>query len=286
MVVGVCLSLLWPAQSLARAFVRFIHAVPGVGTATVDVNTGAGNVELGSIGFSQVTPWRSIASGSFHWSLVGAGKTLAQGQATVGDGAYDIVVLSKGAGVTLGIYKAEGGKAGTSLVRVIHAAPELGSPELMLDSKTVVKSLAYTQATPYLSVTPGMHTLGAMKAGDSAPLVSNGGVTMEPGMSYSAIVVGSRGERVRVVTVVDRGAAPTQSAATQQTQGSASSAKSVVVASGDSLWSIAKGLLPAGASNASIWHLVVSIWDLNVGRIGTGNPNLIFPGVHLLLPSL
>ncbi len=279
--------LLLPAQALARALVRFVHAVPGVGTATVKVNTGAGDADLGSIAFSQVTPWHSIRSGSFNWELDGGGKPLARGSVTVGNGAYDIVVLDKVSGVTLGIYKASAGKPGTSLVRVIHAAPELGSPELTLDSRPAVKSLSFTHATPYLSVKPGVHSLGAMRPGDSTPLVSGAHVRLVPGVAYSAIVLGSRGQRVRIVTVVDRGAPLTRSAGRQAASGgsppASSSARSVVIQPGDSLWSIARSLLPTGASDEAIAHKVVEIWARNANRIGTGDPNVIFAGQRLLL---
>jgi nucleoid-associated protein YgaU len=266
--------------------VRFVHAVPGVGTATVEVNTGNGAVDLGSIGFGQVTSWRSIRSGGFHWALEGGGKKLAQGTSTVGNGAYDIVVLDKTSGVTLGIYKARAGKPDTSLVRVIHAAPELGSPELTLDSHPVVKRLGFTQATPYLSVTPGVHSLGAMRPGDTTPLVTVAGVKFMPDVAYSAIVIGSRGQRVRVVTVVDRGAPltrPAPKAPSGQSTPASSSASSVVVKPGDSLWSIARHVLPAGSGDPAIEHKVVQIWDRNANRIGTGDPNLIFAGTRLLL---
>lgn len=284
-----------PAQALANALIRFIHAVPGVGKATVQINDGSGNVAIGSIGFGQVTPWHSIRSGRFQWVLQGAGgKTLVAGTSTVGNGAYDIVALDKSSGVTMGIYKARAGKPGTSLVRVIHAAPELGSPELTVDSKEAVKSLAFTQATPYVPLPPGVHTLGAMKPGGTVSLVSGGRVTLSSGVAYSAIVVGSRGQRVRVVAVVDRGAPLTRSSSSGSagsssgssssgSSSSASSSGSVVVKPGDSLWSIARSLLPAGASNGAIEHKVVAIWDANANRIGTGDPNLIFSGTRLLL---
>jgi Domain of unknown function (DUF4397)/LysM domain len=287
LVLGMCAWLLLPAQALGRALVRFVHAVPGVGTATVKVTTGAGETDLGSIGFAQTTPWRSIRSGSFHWALAGGGKTLAQGSATVGNGAYDIIVLDKASGVALGIYQARPGKPGTSLLRVIHAAPELGSPELTLDSRPAVKSLSFTQATPYLSVNPGVHALGAMRPGDSTPLVSGTHIKLIPGIAYSAVVVGSRGQRVRIVTLIDRGGPLTRPAGQKKASGASHSAsrpaKSIVVKAGDSLWSIARATLPDGASNAVIDRKVVEIWDRNAKRIGTGDPNLIFVGQRLLL---
>jgi hypothetical protein len=293
-----CVWLLWPAQSFAAALVRFIHAVPGVGTATVDVNSGQGEQNVGAIGFGQVTPFKSVRSGSFRWSLKGAGKVLATGTSTVGSGVYDIAVLEKmpGSGVRLGVYKAAGAKAGTSLLRVIHAAPELGAPMFMVNSQTMANRLPYGQATPYFSIRPGVYALSAMKPWLMKPgdptLLDAKGVRFAPGDAYTAIAVGSRGQRVRVVRVVDRGAPLTRPArmarmakSKSMHSSSMSNPGSVVVRSGDSLWSIAQHLVGPSASDAEIHSKLVAVWDMNVKRIGTGDPNLIFPGQRLMLPS-
>lgn len=204
--LGLCLWLVLPAHGLARALIRFLHAAPGVGRATITVNDGTGSHTVGAVDFSQATPWRSIRTGTFHWSVRGGVKTLASGTATVGRGAYDIVVLDAGPGLRLGIYESSGGRPGRSLLRVIHAAPGLGSPRVQLDSGVAAASLRFTRATPYLSVTPGLHTLSATGPGDSAPLVPADRVQLTSGDAYSAVVVGSRGQMVRTVSVVDRGA--------------------------------------------------------------------------------
>jgi hypothetical protein len=52
---------------------------------------------------------------------------------------------------------------------------------------------------------------------------------------------------------------------------------------GESLWSIATALLPAGAGNAEIEAEVQRLWRLNEARIGTGDPNLILVGTVLRL---
>jgi hypothetical protein len=277
--VGLGVWLIWPAQSLARALIRFIHGVPGVGTASVSVDGQA----VGSIGFAQHTPWRSVRSGAFTWKLAGAGKTLAQGSGTLGNGAYDIVVLEKGMKVVLGTFKARAGKPGAALVRVIHGAPEFGSPELTIDGKEAVKSLHYLQATPYVSLPAGTHSLGAMRPGDSTPLVSVPAVRLSAGVSYSAIVLGTRGQRVRVVELTDHGG-PLTRRATPVVEHRATTSGAVMVHSGDSLWAIARRLVGADASNAAVERKLVAIWDLNASRIGTGDPNLIFPGTRLRLP--
>jgi hypothetical protein len=288
--LGLCIWLLLPAESLAKAVVRFVHAVPGAGRATVEVDFGSGERKLGSVAFGQTTPWRSIRSGRFRWTLIGGGgKPLANGTATIGSGSFDVVVLAETKGVVLGIYRAQAGRPGTSLVRVIHAAPELGSPRLELDSKIVDQRLNFTQATPYLSVNPGVHSMSAMRPGDSAPLISVKGVRLIPDVAYSAIVIGSRGQMVRVVTVVDRGAPLTRRApvgpATHQSVLTRTRGW-VTVHSGDSLWRIASTVVGAGASNARIERELVAIWDTNAARIGTGDPNLIFPGQRLRVPPV
>jgi hypothetical protein len=274
--------LVWPAQALAQALVRFIHGVPGVGKATVDID----GRPMGAIGFAQSTTWRSIRSGSFQWSLTAGGHTLAGGTSTVGSGAYDIVILEKSMKVGLGIYKAQGGRGATSLIRVIHAAPELGSPELTIDGKQAVKSLGYTSATPYVPLSPGAHSLGAMRPGSSTPLVPGGHVQLLPGVSYSAVVLGTRGQMVRLVSLVDRGVPLTRKsapapAAPAAAAPAASDAAAVVVRPGDSLWGIARALMGPSASDSAVASKVHALWDMNARRIGTGDPNLIFPGTRL-----
>ena len=278
-----------PAQALGKALVRFIHAVPGVGTATVNLDTGSGLHPVGSVGFGEASRWLSMRAGSFTWTLTSGGRSLVRGTATLGDGVYDAVVLDKKSGVSLGLYRVRAGRPGTSLVRVIHAAPELGSPELTVDAKLAAKSMSFTTATPYLSVSPGTHILGAVKPGTSTALVPRAEVRLRPGIAYSAVVVGSRGQPVRVVTVVDRGA-PLTRASTRRPGAVAparllasAAAGSLMVKPGDSLWSIARGLLPAGASNTEIEHKMAEIWDRNAHRIGTKDPNLVFSGQRLLI---
>jgi LysM domain len=52
---------------------------------------------------------------------------------------------------------------------------------------------------------------------------------------------------------------------------------------GDSLWSIAKRLLGPDASNGRIAQEVNRLWQVNAGRIATGDPSLIHPGIELRL---
>lgn len=174
-------------------------------------------------------------------------------------------------------------------MRVIHAAPELGSPELTLDAKVAARSLSFASATPHLSVSRGAHVLRAVKPGTSTALVPQARVRLRPGVAYSAVVIGSRGQPVRVVTVVDRGA-PLTRASTRRASAAApadslasAGGGSIMVKPGDALWSIARGMLAAGASDTEIEHKLLELWDRNAHRIGTNDPNLIFSGQRLLI---
>jgi len=62
-----------------------------------------------------------------------------------------------------------------------------------------------------------------------------------------------------------------------------SSATTRVIAPGQSLWTIAQGLVARPASIAEVAFKVGRLWRLNADRIGTGNPDLIFPGQQLRL---
>jgi hypothetical protein len=297
LVLGLCVWLLLPAQAFAAAVIRFIHAVPGVGTATVDVSAGGVDQQVGSIAFGQVTPFKSVRAGSFRWTLKGGGKVLATGTSVVGNGVFDIAILYKptAPGVQLGIYRAASAKPGTTLVRTIHAAPELGSPMFMLDSNTLANRLPYAHASQYFSITPGTYSLSAMKPSLMAPgdptLVDAKGVNFVAGDAYSVIAVGSRGQMVRLVRVVDRGAPLTRPAMFTKMVKSKSMAApsmagsgSMMVSAGDSLWSIASHIVGPSATNEEIQSKLVAVWNLNKNRLGS-DPNLIFPGQRLTLPA-
>lgn len=58
---------------------------------------------------------------------------------------------------------------------------------------------------------------------------------------------------------------------------------SYVVRPGDCLWHIAAAALPGDSDTQAIEGKVVELWRLNEDRIGTGDPNLIYPGTVLRL---
>jgi hypothetical protein len=81
------------------------------------------------------------------------------------------------------------------------------------------------------------------------------------------------------VTAVHRGSG----GRAKQKGGAASGASThVVVEPGQSLWVIAQGLAGGRDGVARIVSVVARLWQLNAARIGTGDPNLIYPGQRLI----
>ncbi len=299
LVLVLCVYVVWPAQAFAQALLRIVHAVPGAGNASLSLTGPQGAVDFGTVGFGQFSGFHSVPTGPVKWILRAPdGKELANGNVTLPHGTYTGILMYRGSGmkqmgVMLHLYRDHSGEPGKTLIRVIHSAPEFGNPSLMFDSKTVATNFGFMQATPYLTVPPGVHSLAATAPGHSAPMLSVKGVKLQSGVAYTEIVVGTRGQRVRVVTVVDRGApltrpAPKHHSAKRQRVPVDSKTRAgawIVVKPGDSLWKIAAGRIPPGSSNEEIWREVVAIWDENAGRIGTGDPNVIFPGTRLRMPK-
>jgi len=283
----ICANVLWPAEALANAFLRIVHAVPGAGAASLNFKSGGKTITLGPVSFAQSSGFASVPSGPFSWTLTAGGKTVYSGTGRLGSGAYTGVLMFKGTGmsvmgVMLHIYRDQRATAGHSAIRFIHAAPELGNPLLKFDGRTVASNLGFMMATPYLSVSPGAHSAAAYAPGGSTPILTVDGLKLQSGVSYSAIVVGTRGQRVRVVTVTDRGAPLTRANAPVSSDPPPGT---VVVAPGDSLWKIAAAQIGPRAGNPAIYAEVIRIWNVNARRIGTGDPNMIFPGTRLTMPA-
>jgi Tfp pilus assembly protein FimV len=60
-------------------------------------------------------------------------------------------------------------------------------------------------------------------------------------------------------------------------------ARTHLVKEGESLWSIARGVLRPGASDAAVAREVARLWELNAHRIGTGDPDVLPTGTRLVL---
>jgi len=294
----------WPAQALARVVVRFVHAVPGAGEAELQISSArGGGSSVGRARFGEATSYRGVPSGPISWRLVGtaSNRVLDAGRAVLRDGSYTVVALARKPGAELIAFPDQAGAPGKARLRLIHAAPGLGTPDLRLDGRIVAPGVRFRQATPYLVVPPGTHSVAATPPGRSSRVVFRDGLRLVTGEAATGIVIGTDGQRTRIVTLRD-GASPatappparappprgpasrsraSRSPARASGDGGGRSAGTVTVRRGESLWSIARQRLGRSASDARVEQEVRRLWSVNSRHIGTRDANLLFPGQKL-----
>ena len=184
--------------------IRFVQAVPGVEEATLDV----GEVEIGTAGFGEATDQVEVPAGDSTLELVAPdGVELAAEQQLEAGRSYLAVALTTKDGGELRVFRDRGAAASVARLRVIHAAPELGDADIAVDGEVVAKSAKYTDATEYLQLEPGSYRLEVQspKNGDVALADT---VALTSGTSETALLIGSQGERARILVVEDDVATP------------------------------------------------------------------------------
>src|SRR5436190_1321766 len=124
------------AQASGNANVRFANALPR--SDSVELVVKGGPPIGGTEPFGQVTAYVGVSSGSHDVSIKSGGKTLAVTKVDFsGGGSYTVVAMAKGKKAQLRPYTDGKSRDGKARLRVIHAAPELGSPDVRLGKQTV-----------------------------------------------------------------------------------------------------------------------------------------------------
>ena len=196
------------ASALAVTKVRLIDARAGSPALKLVVKVGSASMSAGEASFGQVAPYASAPAGSAQLEVTGPGVS-AQATQQLADGArYSAVVLAKGSrGYSLMVYKDGAAKAGSARLRVLHAAPELGAPDIKLGNRTIAEAVHFRSASPYLTVAPGSYTLSVTRPGGSQAIFSKS-ISLSAGVATTAVLAGSGGARERLIVATDDTKAP------------------------------------------------------------------------------
>src|SRR5919107_1670894 len=139
-VIGLSLAILMlvigpAASALATAKVRLVNARPGSEAVSLKIVEGsAAPPTFGDAAYGQVTPYVKVPPGSAKVSISGlpssADASKAQTTEQLEDGHnYTAIALALGSkGFQIQVYKDGVARGKKARLRVIHAAPELGSP--------------------------------------------------------------------------------------------------------------------------------------------------------------
>jgi len=196
------------AATLPR--IRFLNAAPGTATARVEVvstttgmRTGAG----GESAFGEFTPYAGVPAGSVRVELVAPKLHAAVPAELAAGSSYTVIATGSGGHARLRVFRDGEPAAGTAKLRVIHAAPELGTPDVSLGGRPIAQAVAFGSSSPYITVTPGNQTLAVVSPHGNRTLAS-GQVSLAAGTATTAVVIGTAGEPVRVVSGQDATVTP------------------------------------------------------------------------------
>jgi hypothetical protein len=210
-------------SAFASASVRFVHAVPGGAPATLKISVDGPAQATAPVSFGAVSQPLEVDPGSATFTAVpadgGAGaKPLGEADETLKEGrSYTVVALAKesGEGAELHVYPGDEPGEGKAIVRAIHAAPELGDPDVKVGNRVIAESLKYGDATDYVDVPPGAAEVSVTRAGGKGgALATKPDVPLTAGTATTAVIVGSRGEPTKIVTISESTAAPAGAPAT------------------------------------------------------------------------
>lgn len=208
------MSLLAVSAADASALeLRFLHAAAGAGPLTLSAGTRPVD---GPVSFGRATEYVSVPGGSVALSAASEdGRVLAKGREALRRARHTVIATRSDGRVRLRTYRDGRAAGGVARVRVIQAAPELGTIELALDGRRLGRDLAPGDATRYSAVEPGTYDLRATRpGGGGGDLASRPRVSLTAGTASTAFVVGSGGEPTSIVVANDASVAPTRPPAT------------------------------------------------------------------------
>jgi nucleoid-associated protein YgaU len=132
---------------------------------------------------------------------------------------------------------------------------------------------AAVNAEPRESPPPGRATSPAVASGTSA--------NSRRHVRRTAGHAARRGHEAARDSARDGGSGGVRASASEHDDGEHAQSATYTVRPGDSLWRIADRHLGAGATATATAQEVTRLWEINEQRIGTGDPDLIFPGQRL-----
>jgi hypothetical protein len=188
------------AVASADSKVRLVNA-RGSAAAALQVSVDGRKTSAGSgVGYGLAGALADVPSGQAQLTVAGksVGKRLADGE------SYTVIALP---GKTVDVLRNGSASARQARIRIVHAAPELGTPDIRLGGRTIAQGVKFRAATGYLTVDPGSYTLAVTKPNGGAT-VFRGHVALAAGTATTVVVAGTGGNPERLVVAIDNTVTP------------------------------------------------------------------------------
>jgi hypothetical protein len=228
------------ATALAKTRVRFVNAVPGDETARLVV---AGSPVTRAVAFGRASGYVPTKPGRVSIAVAtGEDRAGARTLDLARGVSYTVVALPRDGDPELRAFRDGFARGGDARLRTINAAPELGVTDVRVGERVIAERLRFREATPYLSLSPGARSIELVRASDERGALVSGRVALTAGTSTTTVVVGTRGEPSRLLTLADGAVAPGAAPGTGLGGGGGPSRAPVVL-----LAALAAGLAGGGA---------------------------------------
>jgi hypothetical protein len=195
------------ASALASTEVRLVNARGGSDPVRLEVTVADQRIPAGgATAFADVSDPATVPSGAARLSLTGGSGSGASASLDkeLADGAsYTVIALPDG-GRDFELVVLRDGTAtpGDVKLRVLHAAPELGEPDIRLGDRTLAQGVGFKSDTGYLHVDPGTYAL-AVAAPNGGDAVLDMPLALAAGTANTVIVAGSGGSEARLIELND-----------------------------------------------------------------------------------
>jgi LPXTG-motif cell wall-anchored protein len=205
------------AQTNAKASVRVVHASPDAPAVDIYIND---RETLSNLSFKRVTAYTALDAGTytvkvFPVSANGQGNPTLQTQVTLNPGwDYTIAAVGKLENIQARVISDNLNVpgAGKTKVRAYHFSPNAPSVNVgVKDGSTLVRGLAFPNATDYLTVDSGRYNLVVQNASNNEQVLEIPNANLTSNAVQSVFVFGLVGENPALSQVVttDRKAAGT-----------------------------------------------------------------------------
>jgi hypothetical protein len=174
------------------ARLRVLHASPDAPNVDVYVD---GTKVLNNVPYPTVSSYLNVAAGMREIKVNAAGTTttvidvkpnLSSGAAYTAMAATFVANIQ----ALLATDETSAAPAGQARVRVIHASPDAGPVDILVNGQVVLSNVPFGTISSYLTLPVGTYNVQVNAAGTSTTEIQ-ASLTVSGGMNYSAVAIGS-----------------------------------------------------------------------------------------------
>jgi len=171
---------------------RVLHASPDA--PNVDVYADGAKV-LANVPYPALSQYLSLPAGQHRIQVNAAGTTttvIDVSPTLVANTAYTAIAAGFLANIEplLATDATTAAPSGQARLRVIHASPDAGPVDVLVNGQVVLSNVAFGAISNYLSVPAGTYTVEVNAAGTSTTAIT-ASVTLAAQSNYSAVAIGS-----------------------------------------------------------------------------------------------